>query len=172
MAVFARYLADPLAKEWAEKQATCGAPTYISQIDPVDSSISGFGIGYTRHVYGLLLVNFNLTFQAGIREMCRTEVMCCYALADNAKAIRETPEHAECLPMEEEDVLEKDDPYLWQVWQAAEKMNLHGIQFVRKSILGTRGRKNMEEMAECGAGMMNPMIQIAINARNFINKQK
>lgn len=172
MTTFARYTADPLTKEWAEKQAQYGAPSFISQIDPVDSHISGYGIGYTRHIHKLLVVNFNLTFQAGIREMCRTEVMCCYALADSEKTIREHPDCAECFPMEEEDVLEKDDPYLWQVWQTAEKMNLHGIQFVRKSTLNTRGKKNMDEMAECAAGMVNPMITIAINARNHINKKQ
>lgn len=172
MKTFAKYLADPLAKEWAEKQSQHGAPSFTGQIDPTDSRISGYSFSYTRHVHKLLVVSFNLTFQAGIREMCRTEIICSYSLADNEKTLREHPDHAACFPLEEEDVLEHDDPYLWQVWQTAEKMNVHGIQCVRKSDLSTRGKKNMDEMAECAAGLINPMISIAIGARNFINKKK
>ena len=171
MQVFGNYLSDPLAKEWAEKQALHGAPYYIGQIDPSDSRISGYGMNYTRHVHQLLVVSFSITFQAGIREMCGTEVVCSYALAESEKTIHETPENATCLPVEEEDVLEKDDPYLWRVWQAAEKMSLHGIRFVRKSELGSKGKQNMDDMAECAAGLMNPMISSAIAARNYINKK-
>lgn len=172
MKFMASHLADPVFKEWAQKEAITGSPNFVGQIDPSDSRISGFGVHYTRHIHERLLVSFNMVFQAGLREMCRTEVICSYALADDEKKILVNPEQVSCFPLDEDDVLEKDDSYIWHVWNTAEKVGVNGLKSIRKSELGSRGQQGMEDMAECSAALINPLICIAIGARNFIKGNK
>jgi hypothetical protein len=171
MKIYADYIDDPLAKTWAEKQASRGTPLPVHKIDFMDKTSFGYGIRYTRHIHKLLAISFELTFQAGLREMCNTEVLCFLSLAKSKKSIQESPDCFYCEPIFEEDILKKNDPYLWQVWGVAEKMGLEGVQFVVKSQLESKGKKNMEEMAECAAGIMNPLIFIAINAKESIDKK-
>lgn len=171
MGYMKNYLSDHTIKGWAIKESESGSPNFVGQIDPSDNRISGFGYHYTKHIHDLLVVSFNIVFQAGLREMCRTEIICSYALADNEKEIHKNPNQISCYPLDEEDVLEKNDPYISEVWRIAEKMDISSLKSVRKSDLISRGHQNMEEMAECAAAFLNPMVMVAIGAKKSKKKR-
>lgn len=191
MEVLAEHLADPKMCAWATKESQSGSPLYTSQIDPCDPDVSGYSAYYTHPIHGKIVVCFQLLFQAGIREMCRTEIQCFYGLADSVKDVKVNPHKVPCITVWEEQVVELDDPYLYQIWTSAEKMGIQGKRCIRKQDIATRGRKlkgdrvpesrkfidaedkkNFEVLAECAAGFINPMIAVATNACTYVDKKE